>query len=115
TFNSRSAFMVGSPTYFQLFPMIKDDRQPYYFKNYAYTLWNANNTQKELYLDGFRNQPFSSVLAFLGEYGLIFTLAFFYLYYSYYRKVANIYDAQKKDAGLIVYMRFFKFMIILLP
>jgi hypothetical protein len=115
TFNSRSAFMVGSPTYFQLFPVIKDDRQPYYFKNYAYTLWNANNTQKELYLDGFRNQPFSSVLAFLGEYGLIFTLAFFYLYYSYYRKVANIYDAQKKDAGLIVYMRFFKFMIILLP
>ncbi len=115
TFNSRSAFMVGSPSYFQLFPIIKDEQQPYYFKNYAYTLWNAGNTQKELYLDGFRNQPFSSILAFLGEYGLIFTLVFFYLYYRYYRRVANLYRSQERSADLLVYFRFFKFLIILLP
>jgi hypothetical protein len=107
--------MVGSPSYFQLFPIIKDEQQPYYFKNYAYTLWNAGNTQKELYLDGFRNQPFSSILAFLGEYGLIFTLVFFYLYYRYYRRVANLYRSQERSADLLVYFRFFKFLIILLP
>jgi hypothetical protein len=115
TFNSRSAFMVGSPDYFQHMRIIKDDRQPYYFKNYAYTLWNAGNTQKELYLDGFRNQPFSSVLAFLGEYGLIFTLAFFYLYYRYYRKVAFLYRSQQRTGESLSYFRFFKFLIILLP
>ncbi len=77
--------MIGSPSYFSRISFIKDERQPYYFKNYAYTLWNENNTSKALYLDGFRNQPFSSTLAFLGEYGFIFTLTFFVLYYKYYR------------------------------
>jgi hypothetical protein len=115
TFVSRSAFMVGSPSYFQKLAFIKDDRQPYYFKNYAYTLWNANNTQKELYLDGFRNQPFSSILAFLGEYGLIFTLFFFLLYLLYYRKVADIYYHASKNKAISVNFRFFKFLIILLP
>jgi hypothetical protein len=68
-----------------------------------------------LYLDGFRNQPFSSVLAFLGEYGLIFTLAFFGLYYHLYRKVAVSFRSQQRDAELLVFFRFFKFLIILLP
>lgn len=114
TFNSRSAFMVGSPSYFQLIPFIKDHEQPYYFKNYAYTLWNANNNQKELYLDGFRNQPFSSVLAFLGEYGLIFMLAFLWLYYKYYKRVANIFKMSSDDE-LTALFQFFKFLIVLLP
>lgn len=115
TFNSRSAFMVGSPTYFQMFPFIKDVNQPYYFRNYAYTLWNPGNTQKELYLDGFRNQPFSTVLAFLGEYGLIFSLVFLWLYYRYYRQVANLYRREEKNAISTLYFRFFKFLVILLP
>jgi hypothetical protein len=114
TFNSRSAFMVGSPSYFQLFPFIKDDKQPYYFENFAYTLWNSGNTQKELYLDGFRNQPFSSLLAFLGEYGLIFTLFFFYLYLAYYRSVTKTYN-NKKTGSATAKFRFFKFLMILLP
>lgn len=115
TFNSRSAFIVGSPTYFQMFPFIKDENKPYYFEHYAYSLWNAGNTQKELYLDGFRNQPFSSVLAFLGEYGLLFTLAFLWLYYRYYRHVANRYRSQEKSGYATAYFRFFKFLIVLLP
>ena len=115
TFNSRSAFMVGSPTYFQMFPFIKDENKPYYFRNYAYTLWNPVNTQKELYLDGFRNQPFSTVLAFLGEYGLVFSLAFLWLYHRYYRQVANLYRRGQKDDVSTMNFRFFKFLVILLP
>lgn len=115
TFNSRSAFMVGSPTYFQMFPFIKDENKPYYFRNYAYTLWNPGNTQKELYLDGFRNQPFSTALAFLGEYGLIFSLVFLWLYHRYYRQVANLYRRQEKTGITTMYFRFFKFLVILLP
>ncbi len=115
TFNSRSAFMIGSPSYFQTISFIKSDQQPYYFKNYAYSLWNERNTVKELYLDGFRNQPFSSLLAFLGEYGLIFTFALILLYYSYYKKVALIYRALKRDAEAEIAFRFFKYLIVLLP
>ncbi len=115
TFNSRSAFMVGSPSYFQLFNFIKDEDKPYYFENYAYSLWNEKNTSKQLFLDGFRNQPFSSILAFMGEYGLIFTVCFFLLYYRYYRRVANVYYSSPNTSGSAVDFTFFKFLIILLP
>lgn len=115
TFNSRSAFMVGSPSYFQLFPLIKDDDQPYYFKYYAYTLWNAGNTQKELYLDGFRNQPFSSVLAFLGEYGLLFFVVFLWLYYRYYKSLTSAYRKSAREGDGDVALMIFKFLAILLP
>jgi hypothetical protein len=64
TFNSRSAFMVGSPYFFTRIPVIKSDKKPPYFRDYAYPLWNDTNTSMALYQDGFRNQPFSSLLSF---------------------------------------------------
>lgn len=115
TFNSRSAFMVGSPSYFTSIPFIKDKNQPYYFKNYAYTLWNESNTSQAQYLDGFRNQPFSSVLAFLGEYGLIFTLLLGFLYYRYYKDVSNLYKQLQEFPQANIYFRYFKFLVVLLP
>jgi hypothetical protein len=115
TFNSRSAFMVGSPSYFNRIAFIKDTEQPYYFKNFAYTLWNENNTQKALFLDGFRNQPFSSVLAFLGEYGLIFTLAFSLLYLIYYKMIAKIFYHSGDQKAIFVHFKMFKFLMIFLP
>src|SRR5690606_26569475 len=115
TFNSRSAFMVGSPSYFDKVGFFKDEDQPYYFKNYAYTLWNESNTSQALYLDGFRNQPFSSILAFLGEYGFIFTIWFFILYYIYYKKVSAGYRLRKSDRRATTYFRFIKILIVLLP
>jgi hypothetical protein len=115
TFNSRSAFMVGSPSYFSSVKFIKDADQPYYFKNFAYTLWNESNTIQSQYLDGFRNQPFSSLLAFLGEYGVIFFVAFVALYTSYYRRVAKIYRHLKGDPSVEIHFRYFKFLVLLLP
>ncbi len=96
TFNSRSAFVVGSPDYFKVAGSFKSTDQPYYFKNYAYTLWNASNTGR--WNDGFMNQPFSSLLAFLGEYGLIFTIFFFIYYVKQHRTVMSydIYDENKR-------------------
>jgi hypothetical protein len=78
TFNSRSAFIIGSQEYFKMPGIFKSTDQPYYFKNYAYPLWNAGNTGR--FQDGFMNQPFSSMLAFLGEYGLLFTLCLIVYY-----------------------------------
>ncbi len=96
TFNSRSAFVVGSPDYFKIAGPMKSADQPHYFKNYAYTLWNASNTGK--WNDGFMNQPFSSFLAFLGEYGLLFTVLFLIYYIRQHNTVMNyaVYDENKK-------------------
>lgn len=93
TFNSRTAFMVGSPSYFTAVRFFKCSRQPYYFKNYAYTLWNETNTSPDLFQDGYRNQPFSSILSFLGEYGVLFTLLFMAGYIAYFLRVMKILPA----------------------
>jgi hypothetical protein len=110
TFNSRSAFMVGSPTYFNI-DLIKSDIQPYYFRNYAYTLWNPSNTGP---YDGFMNQPFTSLLALLGEYGLLFTLALAYILYkksSYWITLGNAYANER---GVSAEFRIYKFALYLL-
>ena len=108
TFNSRSAFMVGSPTYFN-FDFIKSATQPFYFKNYAYPLWNYSNTGP---YDGFMNQPFSSILTLLGEYGLIFTslillvISHRFIYYS------RMDSKLIKHAGVTVETKMYKFCSI---
>jgi hypothetical protein len=110
TFNSRSAFMAGSPYQFNAIPFLKSSRQPYYFKNYAYPLWNHTNTSQALYQDGFRNQPFSSVLAFLGEYGLVFSFLFVWSVIAYYRRVRKLCTTpEQKNAKWL-----FKFLMIFL-
>jgi len=113
TFNSRSAFIVGSPTFFDAATILKSEAKPYYFKNFAYTLWNSNNTSQLLYQDGFRNQPFSSLLTFLGEYGLIFTICFFMLFYDFYKK-ATVRSHGENERLISAYVRIFKFLSILL-
>jgi hypothetical protein len=111
TFNSRSAFMVGSPSFFNSVRAIKSESQPYYFRNYAYSLWNETNTSQALYQDGFRNQPFSSLLAFLGEYGLLFTFFFLWYYYKYYKDLSQL---SLRAGAQPAYRRMSKFLFILL-
>jgi hypothetical protein len=112
TFNSRSAFMIGSPSYSRIVAPLKSDDQPYYFKNYAYTLWNDTNTSQALYLDGFRNQPFSSLLAFLGEYGLLFTIVLLGCTFAYYKRVTG--TVVKKKKAFIAAAWQFRFLLIFL-
>lgn len=105
TFNSRSAFMVGSPTYFNV-EIIKSAEQPFYFRNYAYTLWNSSNTGP---YDGFMNQPFSSILALAGEFGLVVTFLLAFIIYRYGRFWINLGHKHAGAAGLATEARMFKF------
>jgi hypothetical protein len=114
TFNSRSAFMIGSPYFFTTVSAIKSDKKPPYFKNYAYPLWNDTNTSMALFQDGFRNQPFSSLLAFLGEYGLVFTFFFLLYVLRYYKKVAGVAPPANAPPKYYLYTRLFKFLLIML-
>lgn len=108
TYNSRSAFMVGSPTYFNL-DIVKSPQQPYFFRNYAYPLWNASNTGP---YDGFMNQPFSSILALLGEYGLIFTILLGLLFAHGFRRINRLNSREAWAAGLSTEIRTYKFVSI---
>lgn len=109
TFNSRSAFTIGSPSYFMAVGFLKSSDRPYYFEKYAYTLWNASNTVQ--YQEGFMNQPFSSLLAFLGEYGLLFSLLFLYYFMKQYRAVRRYDYFEDRD---IIARDLYKFVAIFL-
>lgn len=108
TFNSRSAFMVGSPSYFYFDP-IKSAAQPHYFKNYAYPLWNASNTGP---YDGFMNQPFSSILALLGEFGLIFTMGLFVLMANRFKYFSKLSNKMARSAGVSIEAKMYRFISI---
>ena len=108
TFNSRSAFMVGSPTYFNV-EFIKSDIQPYYFQNFAYPLWNASNTGP---YDGFMNQPFSSLLVLLGEYGIIFTLLFIAAIRKQYLSVRRLIKGKTFVREQMLFFDFYKFLLL---
>lgn len=110
TFNSRSAFMVGSPTYFNV-DIIKSDDRPYYFSKYAYTLWNETNTGP---YDGFMNQPFSSILALLGEYGLLFVIILSILLVSRFLKITRMASASSSHADVRIETRMYRFCSIFL-
>lgn len=108
TFNSRSAFMVGSPTYFKM-DFIKSDFQPHYFREYAYTLWNPSNTGP---YDGFMNQPFTSILAILGEYGLILTSGMLYLLVNRFKYIVKLGNRMAKNKSVSVEFKVYKFCSI---
>lgn len=108
TFNSRSAFIVGSPTYFNV-DFVKSSKQPYYFSKYAYTLWNdAINTR----FDGFMSQPFTSLLALLGEYGLLFTAALFYVWLARFNNYLKLGNRFAKERNVRLEFRMYKFVTI---
>ena len=108
TFNSRSAFMVGSPTYFNL-EMIKSDYKPYNFASYAYPLWNPDVIH---WYDGYMNQPFTSFLAFLGEYGIITTLLVLGLIAASWRRVNRHIKTPGQPADKRVPFMYFRFLTI---
>ncbi|HUQ65006.1 MAG TPA: hypothetical protein VM101_02555 [Flavitalea sp.] len=105
TFNSRTAFMVGSPTYFNV-DIIKSEAKPYYFNNYAYTLWNPGNTGP---YDGFMNQPFTSILALLGEYGLIVTVLIITVVVSNFMRLKRFYSEKVINRSLLIPSDMYKF------
>jgi len=73
TFNSRTSFLLNGDYSNNLLVKLMGASQPEYALDNAYALWNRNILSIQ-FNDGTRNQPFSSVLALLAEYGFIFSL-----------------------------------------
>lgn len=78
SYNSRVVRLIiskNSPLYF----LFNGQYPPYYFK-YIYPLWNDFFVAQESYTDGTRNQPFSTAIALIVEYGLIIFIIIAYFW-----------------------------------
>lgn len=74
-FNSRTALMLSNDAD-NVFTEVFGHQMPTYYKKYIYPLWNSKLVSYDEYTDGTRNKPFSSLLAFLAEGGLIFFILY---------------------------------------
>jgi hypothetical protein len=114
TFNSRSSFLLnGDYSKSGLFENIFGCHTPHLAKKYVYSLWNSTNTKQNEHMDGTRNEPFSSLIAMLSEYGFIIT---FFLSTIIYKKHSEILRRLKKIRSdsrytkkSYLYCNFFKF------
>ncbi len=88
TFNSRTSFLLnGDYSKNKLIESIFPVSEPKYAVIGAYSLWNSKFVKATSFTDGTRNQPFSSFIAVLSEYGFIFSLV---LVVSIYLKYAAV-------------------------
>lgn len=74
TFNSRISFLLnGDYSSGNPFEKVFGVQKPHYASRYAYPLWKKQVVQNvNKFHDGTRNQPFSSVISLLAEYGAVF-------------------------------------------
>jgi hypothetical protein len=86
TFNSRSSFLLNGDYSNNMLVQLIGANEPEYAAEYAYSLWNQTILSIQ-FNDGTRNQPFSSVVAFLAEYGFLFTVVLILLSVRKFRTI----------------------------
>lgn len=87
TYNSRASFLLnGEYTKNPIFKKITSE--PPLAVKFIYPLWNSKITYQ--YNDGTRNEPFSSLLSMLTEYGLVITLMLIYLLFKLYQRILKV-------------------------
>ncbi|PLX15501.1 MAG: hypothetical protein C0601_12700 [Candidatus Muiribacterium halophilum] len=84
TFNSRSSFLLNGD-YSTNFIFKKNKSMSYKMKTIILPLWNQKISSIRG-KDGVKNQPFSSFISTLSEYGLLFFLLFFYFFIKRIKK-----------------------------
>jgi len=78
TFNSRTSFLLNGDYSDNLLMQILGPSNPEYAVEHVYSLWNQHILSLS-FNDGTRNQPFSSFIAVLSEYGFLFSIILFIL------------------------------------
>lgn len=104
TYNSRTSFLLNGE-YSKSSIVEYINSQPEYAKRDIYSLWNKNINYQ--YNDGTRNQPFSSVLSFVMEYGLIISLLVVVLFKFKYKRIRHL------NGNLKLFVRFFFLFLFL--
>jgi hypothetical protein len=92
TFNSRASFLLnGDYAKSKFLENILGVHTPKYAVIGVYPLWNTELAQASTFMHGTRNQPFSSIIALLAEYGFVFVfLLALFVFKKQTRLVRNI-------------------------
>ncbi len=122
TFNSRTSFLLnGDYSKSGIFESIFGVSTPIYASKYVYPLWESKMVSQDLYKkgiynDGTRNEPFSSFISLLAEYGFLITFLIFFLIYNTYKTIIRKIDSAILSIGhkakLDVYRNYIKFVSI---
>lgn len=108
TFNSRAYFLLnGDYSRSKSLEKVFGTHDPVMAKKYVHPLWNTENTGQ--YMDGTRNEPFSSIIAFLSEYGFIVSLLVAVTVYSRYKTLKGLLSS---TLGVLSECNFLKFISI---
>ncbi|MBT1704572.1 hypothetical protein [Chryseosolibacter indicus] len=111
TFNSRSYFLLnGDYSKHKFVIELFGQHSPRYAQKYVYPLWNSTNTGK--YMDGTRNQPFSSIVALFAEFGAIVSLFISMLASNKYRSTLQKLKQQNDQGSYSANLYFLKFLTI---
>jgi len=97
TFNSRTSFLLNGDYSTNVLVKLMGASQPEYALDNAYSLWNRNILSIQ-FNDGTRNQPFSSVIALLAEYGFIFALVLLIIVFQKIRGILRDLHNASRDA-----------------
>lgn len=122
TFNSRTSFLLnGDYSKSGFFESVFGVSSPEYASKYVYPLWESKMISQELYKkgiynDGTRNEPFSSIIAILAEYGFFITVLLFILIFDKFKilihKMNSNYLSFNNVAKLNIYRDYIKFVSI---
>lgn len=80
-YNSRVCFLTNNDAD-NIFTTILGHHMPEYHQKDIFPLWNKSFVDFDAYNDGARNKPFSSLVAFGAEIGIVFLLLFTYFWFK---------------------------------
>jgi len=88
TYNSRTSFLLNGDYSRISFVRENSNIRPRFAVTDVYPLWNSQISYQ--FNDGTRNEPFSTIVAFLVEYGVIFTTLIALLFYLKVKKLSRL-------------------------
>ena len=109
-YNSRICFLLNDDSD-NIFTTVLGHHMPPYHKNDIYPLWNRAFVSFEAFTDGARNKPFSSIVAFGAETGLIFLFLFSLFWF---RSMNTFRKLSRKDGDYLYLFLLNVFMFLLL-
>lgn len=111
SFNSRISFLLNIDSSNLIVSMFGHS-MPALHEKIVHPLWDLSKVSMANFNDGTKNQPFSSFLAFLGEYGLIFSCVFIRVVF---KEIKNYwYKIEDKGVKNFYYMGWIYTSILLL-
>lgn len=110
-YNSRIGFMLN-PDAHNILTKSFGFQKPKYHMKYIYPLWNSKFVSMDSFTDGTRNKPFSSIVSFFIEYGIIFTLLFIYSFIILIKRGLKHKSTIKGKLLIFIYIYTFYLLIL---